>query len=91
MTLLDTITADKQAVVDAQAALDAANAKLAADEAKLAGIQPHLDLLAQVEGELSRFELTIDPIISADIVAAMEDIRQRITPLIQQMRDLLTA
>ena len=49
MALADTITADQAAVASAQAALDAANAQLATDQATLAATVPHLSLWQEVE------------------------------------------
>ena len=53
MTIQDRITADQQAVAEAQAALDKANAQLASDQAALANVQPELDLITQLEEKLS--------------------------------------
>ena len=53
MTIQDRITADQQAVAEAQAALDKANAQLASDQTALANVQPELDLITQLEEKLS--------------------------------------
>ena len=86
MNITDQITADQDAVTAAQAALDAANATLVIDQAKLAAIQPHLSLLDQIETELAAAEQGVD----ATVTAALDSIKSAITPLIQQMRDILT-
>lgn len=59
MNLQDQIAADMQAVADAQAALDAANAKLSDDQGKLAAISPHLSLLDQIEAHIATTEETV--------------------------------
>lgn len=85
MSLQDQITVDQQSVTDAQTALDAANAKLAADQAALAAVQPHLDLLSKIESELGAVEDDVEDALRA----ALDDIKARISPLIEQMRQLL--
>ena len=49
MTIQENIAADQSSVAEAQAALDAANAKLASDQDALAAVQPHLSLWQEVE------------------------------------------
>lgn len=49
MSIQDQITADQSAVVAAQAALDAANVQLAADQQKLTDAQPHLSVIGEIE------------------------------------------
>ena len=53
MSIQDRIVADQAEVTNAQALLDAANAKLAADQATLANIAPSLDLVAQLEAKVT--------------------------------------
>lgn len=86
MSIQDTIASDEAAVASAQAALDAANAQLAADQAKLAAVQPHIDLLTQIEAELAKVEEGVEETLRA----ALADVESRIKPLIAQMRDLFT-
>jgi hypothetical protein len=54
MSLQDQIAADQQAIQAAQAALDAANAQLAKDQAALEAVQPHLSVLAEIEQEAEK-------------------------------------
>lgn len=49
MSIQDQITADQNAVAEAEAALSAAKDKLAADQAALDAIAPHLSLWQEVE------------------------------------------
>ena len=49
MSLADTLAADQLAVAQAQAALDAACAKVAADQAAIDAAQPHLSIWQEVE------------------------------------------
>ena len=49
MALLDQIEADKAAVAAAQDSLNQANAKLAADQAQLDALEPHVSLWQEVE------------------------------------------
>lgn len=74
MTLQDQIAADQQAVADAQAALDAANAQLAQDQAKLDAIAPHLTLLDQIE---------------AHIAGAEESVKAGVANLVAELRNLI--
>lgn len=74
MNLQDQITADQQAVAEAQAALDAANAKLAEDLAKQAAIAPHMTLLDQIE---------------AHIATAEESVKQGVLNLVSELRNLI--
>jgi len=55
MSLTDQIAADQQAVADAQAALDAANVKLAQDQAALDAAQPHLSMWQEVEATAKKY------------------------------------
>jgi hypothetical protein len=55
MSLSDQIAADQQAVADAQAALDAANAKLAEDQAAYDAAQPHLTMWQEVEATAKKY------------------------------------
>ena len=98
MSLQDQITADTQALADAQAKLaadtaadqaviDAAAAKLAADQAALAAIQPHLSLLDQIESELTK----VEDGVSAELQAALDAVKVKILPFVEQMRSLFTA
>jgi len=87
MTIQDQIAADQQAVAAAQADLDAANAILAADQAKLASIQPHLDLLDQIDAKLT----AVEEIVDDNMRAALDSVKARVTPLIEQMRALFSA
>lgn len=95
MTIETDITADQQALADAQAAqvtavaaaqaaVDAAAAKLADDQAKLAAVQPHLDILTNIENELAAAEAGI----GAGIVTAFDAAKAQVTSLIEQMRAL---
>lgn len=74
MNLQDQIAADQQAVAEAQAALDAANAKLAEDLAKQAAIAPHMTLLDQIE---------------AHIATAEESVKQGVLNLVSELRNLI--
>lgn len=87
MTIQEQIAADQQAVAAAQADLDAANAILAADQAKLASIQPHLDLLDQIDAKLTAVEEGVDDTLRA----ALDSVKASITPLVAQMRALFSA
>jgi len=73
MTLTEQITADEQAVKDAQAALDAAQATLAKDKAAYDALQPHISLLDQIQGEVGKLET---------------EAANAISPLIAQLRSL---
>jgi len=97
MNLQEQLAADQQALADAQAKqaadaaanqalVDAAAAKVAQDQTAIANIQPHLDLLDQAEALLTRAEDGL----TADFAAALDAFKQQITPLISQMRALLT-
>jgi hypothetical protein len=55
MALTDQIAADQQAVADAQAALEAAQAKLAQDQAALDALQPHLSMWQEVEATAKKY------------------------------------
>lgn len=55
MSLQDQIAADQQAVADAQAVLDAANAKLAQDQAAFDALQPHLSMWQEVEATAKKY------------------------------------
>ena len=74
MNLQDQITADQQAVADAQAALDAANAKLAEDQNRLNAIAPHLSVLDRLE---------------AHIATADEAVKQGVLSLVAELRNLI--
>jgi len=74
MNLQDQIAADAQAVADAQAQLDAANAKLAEDQAKLEAIAPHLSVLDRLE---------------AHIATAEESVKQGVLNLVAELRNLI--
>lgn len=87
MTIQDVIIADQAAIVTAQAALDKAVATLAADQAKAAAIQPHLDMLAQVEAEL----LKIEDGLSEQLKATIAGFAAQVSPFLQQMRAAFTA
>jgi hypothetical protein len=54
-TLTETIAADTQTVTDAQTALDAAKAKLAADEGQAAAAAPHLTIWQEVEAAAVKY------------------------------------
>lgn len=86
MSLQDTIAEDEAAVTAAQAALDAANATLAADKAKLAAVQPHIDLLDQIERELMLVEDNLDETLRNALLQVVSSI----SPLLAQMRSLFT-
>jgi DNA repair exonuclease SbcCD ATPase subunit len=87
MTLQEQIAADLTAVNEAQAALDAANAKLVADKDALAAVQPHLSILDQIEAELAKVE---DGVV-AELQSSLDAVKAQITPLIAQMRALFNA
>ena len=74
MGLADTIAADQQAVADAQAALDAANAKLASDRAQLDAVAPHLALWEEVE--------TYAASLGADVEATFKSFSDRAKSLL---------
>jgi hypothetical protein len=72
MTIQDTINTDQAALNAAtaklaadtiadQAAIDSAAAQLADDQAKLAAIQPHLAMLAQLKSDFVAAEAGLDP------------------------------
>jgi hypothetical protein len=54
-TITETIAADQQAIADAQAVLDAANAQLATDQAKADALAPHLNIWQEVEAEAAKY------------------------------------
>lgn len=74
MNLQDQIAADLQAVADARAALDAANAKLDEDRAKQATIAPHMTLLDQIEAHIATTE---------------ESVKQGALTLVAELRNLI--
>lgn len=71
MNLQDQIAADQQAVADAQAALESAQARLAADLAKQAAIAPHLSLLDQIEAHMA----TVEESIKQGVMARVAELR----------------
>jgi len=70
-TLTDSIAADQTAVANAVAALDAANTQLAADQASLDAIQPHLTVLAELEAQAAGWESAV----ADDVRSAIARIR----------------
>ena len=82
MTLQETIQADQAAIDAAQAVLDKAIATLAADQAKAAAIQPHLDKIAQVEAEL----LKLEEGISDELKQVIAALAAQVSPFLAQMR-----
>ena len=84
MAIQDKIAADKDAVVAAQVALDSAKAQLAADEATAASIQPHLDILAEIEAKL----VAADDVMDQAMRDALLTVEAMIKPLIAKMRDI---
>lgn len=96
MSIQDTIAQDQSAVDAAvekmiadglanQAILDAANAQLALDKAKLADLTPHLDLIAKIEAEL----LAIEEGVSDTLKTALDTVKQKIAPFLQEMKNIL--
>lgn len=84
MTIQDKIAQDQADVAAAQAALDAANTRLATDQEALAAVQPHLSLLDQIEAELTK----VEDGVAAELQAALDAVKAQISPLIAQMRNL---
>ena len=96
MTIQDIIYQD-QAAVDAavekmlqdsianQDILNAANAKLAQDMEKLAGLKPQLDLIGKIEAELA----TIEDGISEELKSALDTVKQKITSFLDEMKNIL--
>ena len=54
MTIESQVSQDQVDVAAAQAVLDAANAKLATDQASLAQVAPHLSVLGEIEVEAEK-------------------------------------
>lgn len=86
-SLTQTIAADQQAVADAQAVLDAANAKLSADQAALAAVQPHLNALNNISAELVAVQQGTAP----DVAAVLEGFRLQAQAIIDQMLAVFNA
>ena len=96
MTIQETIAQD-QAVVDAaqakmasdaqtnQAAFDAANTQLNLDRAKLEALTPHLDLITKIEAEL----ITLEDNVSDALKTALDTVKQKISPFLQEMKNIL--
>jgi hypothetical protein len=66
----DMIDSDKAAVASAQAALDAANAQLAKDEAALAVAQPHLSILDEIAAYVTHLSAEVQAEFTALITKA---------------------
>jgi capsule polysaccharide export protein KpsE/RkpR len=88
-TLTETLTAAQDHEVAAQAAVDAATAELVAAkqavvdaQAAIATIQPHLDILAQIEAQL----VALEQGVAAETAAALETVKSTIEPLLAQLR-----
>lgn len=75
MSLQDQIATDKQAVDVAKANLEQAFAQLQADQIKLDAITPHLSLLSQIEEKIQGID---------------ESIKQSVTSLVEEMRNLIS-
>lgn len=84
MSIQDTIAQDLMDIAAAQTALDSANAKLAADQDRLASIQPHLQLIDQIESALAQVEMDVDAVTHA----ALDSIKGAVQPFLDQMRAL---
>jgi hypothetical protein len=74
MGIMDTIAADQAAVATAQAALDAANAQLAKDQATLDAAQPHVSLWDEVVAEADK--------LGADVAAPFAALAARAKALL---------
>jgi hypothetical protein len=54
-TITETIAADQQDVAEAQAKLDAANAKLAADQQAADAAAPHVSIWQELEATMAKY------------------------------------
>lgn len=85
MTHDELIAQDVQAVADAQAALDAAQAKLAADKAAKDAVAPHLTVLDRIAAEFDAEVSTLD----ASLAAGYNAVKAKLSPMLDELRTLL--
>jgi multidrug efflux pump subunit AcrA (membrane-fusion protein) len=71
--LEDRIAADQATVDSAQQILDAANAQLSEDQAKLSAAQPHLSVLGEIEAFVTRIPAELQDELSV-LVAKAKDL-----------------
>ena len=91
MTLTETLNAAVAHQFAAQAAVDAANAELTAAnqavvdaQAAIGSVQPHLDIIAQIESEL----IALEQGVAVETAAALENVKAVIEPLLVQLRSV---
>lgn len=70
-TLTESIAADEQAIADAQVTLDAAKAKLAADQGAADALAPHVGYLAEFEAAAAKAGGEVE----AEILAVVAKVR----------------